>query len=307
VNDLRLLGLSDDGNALALESEDGTVYTLQINDHLRDSLDIRDGGHGGSDSSSPRAIHLAQITSIDSQGETQPVVTVKEIQARLRAGESIELIAQSTDWTPEKIEKFSGPIMQERAYIIGLALEVPILKEKNSPTLSEATILQLEPRGVDLTAVEWNAWREPVGIWSVILSYPNKDGAINEARWHFDVENRSLTTQDDGSAWISGEALTTRPSTSAHGIVPQPSNPAPRLVAVKNAEEDRALSVEEEPASPAHALDTIIDSGPSTTAEVANTSERHRITKRLKIPSWDEIMFGGAKETEEPNEPSEEE
>jgi hypothetical protein len=79
------------------------------------------------------------------------------------------------------------------------------------------------------------------------------------------------------------------------------------LVAVKNAEEGRALSVEEEPASPAHALDTIIDSGPSTTAEIANTSERHRITKRLKIPSWDEIMFGGAKETEEPNEPSEEE
>jgi hypothetical protein len=307
VNDLRLLGLSDDGSALALESEDGTIFTLQINDHLRDSLNIKSGGAGASDSSSPRAIHLAQITSIDSQGEMQPAVTVKEIQARLRAGESIELIAQSTDWAPEKIEKFSGPIMQERAYIIGLALEVPILKEKNSPTLSEATILQLEPRGVDLAEVEWNAWREPVGIWNVILRYPNKDGAINEARWHFDVENRSLATQDDGSAWISGEALTARPSTSAHGIVPQPAGPAPRLVAVKNEDEVQSRSMEEEPGSPPHSLDTIIDSGPSTTSGVANSSERHRITKRLKIPSWDEIMFGGSRETEEPNEPSEEE
>ncbi|MEJ0014825.1 MAG: septation protein SepH [Actinomycetota bacterium] len=100
MSDLRLIGRSDDGSTLELQSPDGTSYTLGISDHLRSLVN------------QPKLFAVTQQD--DQQG-----VTVRDIQARLRSGESIDSIARSTDWSPEKIDKFSGPIMQERAYIIG--------------------------------------------------------------------------------------------------------------------------------------------------------------------------------------------
>ena len=308
MNDLRLLGLSDNGRDLALESEDGTIFNLRINDHLRDLVidELRETGQ-------PLApvAHIAQLSPTP-EGDGQPIVTVKEIQARMRSGESIDIIARTTNWTPEKIEKFSGPILQERAYIIGLALKEQLRKEKSSPTLAGATISQLEPRGVDMTVVEWNAWREPDGSWNIILTYPNKEGISNEARWIFDLENRSLVAKDDGAAWIAGEELSSRRSPASHGIVQQPITPAPRLVSVKNDLEasgiDGSGNNHEEGNIPSSSnpLEGIIDSGPST--DTRSAPGREGKARRLKIPSWDDIMFGGAKETfEEVTEPSEEE
>lgn len=304
MNDLRLLGLSDNGKDLALESEDGTIFNLRINDHLRDLVidELRETGQ-------PLApvAHIAQLSPAP-EGDGQPIVTVKEIQARMRSGESIDIIARTTNWTPEKIEKFSGPILQERAYIIGLALKEQLRKEKSSPTLAGATISQLEPRGVDMTVVEWNAWREPDGSWNIILTYPNKEGVNNEARWIFDLENRSLVAKDDGAAWIAGEELSSRRSPASHGIVQQPMSPAPRLVSVKNDHEASGIDNQEEGNIPSSSspLEAIIDSGPST--DTRSAPGREGKARRLKIPSWDDIMFGGPKETlEEVTEPSEEE
>ena len=129
------MGRSEDGSELELQSEDGTILTLRITDQLRAVVN------------QPRLLAV-----VPDEGQT--TVTVKEIQARLRAGESMIAISRTTDWSIEKIEKFSGPILQERAYVIGLALAAQLRREKHSPTLSAATISQLAPRGVDMTLVE---------------------------------------------------------------------------------------------------------------------------------------------------------
>jgi Protein of unknown function (DUF3071) len=314
VNDLRLLGLSDNGKELLLESEDGTIFNLRINDHLKDTVidELRE-----TDQPLAPLAHISHSGQLSPAPEIngQPIVTVKEVQARLRSGESFDVIARTTSWTIEKIEKFSGPILQERAYIIGLALKEQLRKDKSAPTLADATISQLEPRGVDMTLVEWNAWREPDGSWNVILTYPNKEGTSNEARWIFDLENRSLVAKDDGAAWIAGEELNSRQATASHGIVQQPMTPAPRLVSVKNDHEASGIDNHEEGNIPSSSspLEAIIDSGPST--DTRTTSGREGKARRLKIPSWDDIMFGGPKETfggpketfGEVTEPSEEE
>ena len=250
VSDLRLVGRSDDGSALELQSHDGASYTLRISDHLRSLVN------------QPR---LIAVTTQDDQSG----VTVKDIQARLRSGESIDSIARSTDWSPEKIEKFSGPIMQERAYIISLALVAQLRKEKHAPTLVAATISQLGPRGVDMTLVEWNSWRESDGSWNILLLYPTKDGSFSEANWSFDLVNRNLEALDDGAAWISGEELETKSGSPSHGIVYPSQTPAPRLVAVREI------------------------------VEPLDLGESGAVTKRLKIPSWDDIMFGSSKEPSE--------
>jgi hypothetical protein len=214
VSEIRLIGRSDDGNELLLASKDGTNYLLVIDDELRALVN------------QPR---LIVVTNEDELS----LLTVKEVQSRLRSGESIDSIVRSSDWSPQKIEKFSGPIMQERAYVIGLALTAQLRREKHSPTLSAATISQLAPRGVDMTLVEWNTWRLPDGSWNIILFYPTKDGSISEANWTFNLSNRSLEALDQGAAWIAGDELDLRTTTPSHGIVYPSTSPPPRLVSVR--------------------------------------------------------------------------
>ena len=88
MSDLRLIGRSSDGNNLELESHDGTNFTLPLNDELR------------------TLINQPRLVAVSSK-EEQSALTVKEVQARLRGGETIDSISRTTDWTPEKIEKFA--------------------------------------------------------------------------------------------------------------------------------------------------------------------------------------------------------
>jgi hypothetical protein len=254
VSDLRIIGRTNEGFHLELQSHDGTSYLLPIDDQLRAVVNT------------PRLVAV-------SSSEERSILTVKEVQARLRGGEAIDSISRSSDWSPEKIDKFSGPILQERAYVIGLALASQLRKEKHAPTLGSAAISQLEPRGVEMELVEWNTWRLPDGTWNIVLFYPNKSGDLNEANWTFDLANRNLEAIDDGAAWISGDELESRSHTPSHGIVYPSNTPAPRLVAVRPESEN--------------------------VSDISLEERRDGISKRLKIPSWDDIMFGSAKEPSE--------
>lgn len=276
MSDLRLIGRSDDGSELELQSKEGATFTLRISDQLR------------------ALVNQPRLVSVLSE-EEESTVTVKDVQARLRSGESIDSIVRTTGWSAEKVEKFSGPILQERAYVIGLALAAQLRKEKHAPTLTAATISQLAPRGVDMTLVEWNTWRLPDGTWNIILFYPTKNGGTSEANWSFDLGNRSLEALDDDAAWIAGDELETQSAIPSHGIVYPASTPAPRLVAVREVGDHMEYP---EPIK-ISSLDAIINSGPSQTDSVTDAEKRDGITKRLKIPSWDDIMFGGPKETSE--------
>jgi hypothetical protein len=278
MTDLRLVGRSEDGTELELTDQDGNNFSLRISDHLRATVN------------QPR---LVAVTSADEKIFT----TVKEIQSRLRAGESADSIARATEWDIEKIDRFSGPIMQERAFVIGQALATALRRDPHSPTLMAAAIAQLAPRGVDMQLVEWNTWRRDDGLWNIILSYPISTGA-GVANWAFDTTNRTIVSEDDGARWISGEEKPSRPATPSHGMVfpTENSTPAPRLVAVKPEEPIRISS---HPSG----LDASVETTPQSAApreELEPEAKRDGVTKRIRIPSWDDIMFGKKSEESEP-------
>jgi len=280
MKDLRLVGRSEDGAELELTDQDGASYSLRISDQLRATIN------------QPR---LVAVTSPDEKVYTP----VKEIQSRLRAGESSESIARSTEWDIEKIEKFSGPIMQERAFVIGQALAASLRRDPQSPTLMAATIAQLAPRGVDMQVVEWNTWRRDDGLWNIILTYPISTGS-GEANWAFDTNNRTLISEDDGARWISGEEKPSRPATPSHGMVfPSASNPAPRLVAVKPEEPIRISTTPTQEERPVVDPVNTVTSKPAR-EEVEPEAKRDGVTKRIRIPSWDDIMFGKKEQGSEP-------
>jgi hypothetical protein len=110
MTELRLTGKSEDGNHLSLVDNQGAEFSLRISDTLRATIN------------QPR---LTSVPSVDAS-ET---MSVREIQRRLRAGESMEQVAREGHLTIEKVERFSGPIMQEREYILDRARELVMRKD----------------------------------------------------------------------------------------------------------------------------------------------------------------------------------
>jgi hypothetical protein len=259
VTELRLTGKSSDGTFLNLRDGQEGEYTLRISDTLRATVN------------QPR---LAAVRT--NEAET---ISVKEIQARLRSGEPIETLAREADCTIDKIERFAGPILQERAYIIGLAQDVVIRKEsgREPVTFLEVVTTHLAPRQVDMDAVKWHTWRIEDGSWILRVNYPNRDG-VSHADWNFDFHRRSLTPLNDGARWIDGEENPAQRSPS-HGLVygnhPSARAGEPRLLEGRDG--PRLVAIRE-----------------TSAAE----SAKDVVAGRAKVPSWDEIMFGAPKPNE---------
>lgn len=259
MSDLRFV--RREGDHLQLADLAGSTFSLRISDGLRAAVNEE---------------RLAPIR------EAAPVFSVREIQARLRAGEDFKEVARISGLSIEKIERYASPILQERAWIIEQA-------EKSIPkgasiALRELVIERLAPRGVNMNQIAWNTWRLENGSWHLFLTYPASDGQ-RECSWHFDASKRTLIAQDDGARWINGEELS-RPSqrseaSSAPGLVfpgeGEPTTP-PRLVAVRT--------------------DPVVEEQPMLT-DIPVDAKKDGVTRRISIPSWDDIMFGRSKKKDE--------
>ena len=256
MSELRLTGKNPEGTHLTLTNPIGEEFTIRISDTLRATVN------------QPR---LSAVVASDDV-ET---MSVKEIQRRLRAGESMDAIARDGHISVEKVERFAGPILQERVYILDQAFAVVLRKEsaRDQETFQDVVISRLAPMGVDSDSLSWNTWRIDDGTWTIDLAYPNRDGH-GSATWNFDLNRRSITATNENARWMLGQepaprvqtpglvhAEPTHPSRIVDSIPdPEPVRETPRLVAIRETprEEDRAEG----------------------------------ISGRAKVPSWDEIMFG---------------
>ena len=268
MTELRLDGKTEDGNHLSLVDGDGNNYSVRISDTLRATVN------------QPR---LTSVPAVD----VSESISVKEIQRRLRAGESFEQIARDRQTTVEKVERFSGPIMQEREYILSQARQLIMRKDAHriDLTFGDVVLAKLAPRGVDTDQISWNTWRQLDGVWHIELHYPNRDGN-GVATWNFDMARRALDASDDNGAWLIDEEAPTRLQTSAM-IYSEPTHPSrleepkvePEIVRIA----ELFNTTEEKPETPRLA---VIRETPTP------ADSQDGITSRAKVPSWDEIMFG---------------
>ena len=258
MSDLRLTGKNPEGTHLTLADAHGEEFTVRISDTLR------------------ATVNQPRLTSVVSPDDSE-VMSVREIQRRLRAGETMDAIARDGRVSVDKVERFAGPILQERVYILDQAFLVVLRKEsaREQETFLELVTARLAPRGIDSDSLSWNSWRLDDGTWTIDLSYPNRDGQGN-ATWNFDLNRRLIVATNENARWMLGQEPATRPHTPGlvHSepthpsrivdSIPEPEQPreTPRLVAIRDTprEEDKAEG----------------------------------ITGRAKVPSWDEIMFGRA-------------
>ena len=259
MSELRINGRSEDGLSLNLLDADGKEFSVRINDTLRSTIN------------QPR---LASVPESD-----EPVISIAEIQRRLRAGESVEALSRENNISLEKIERFSGPILQERVYIIDQAQQIAIRKEsgRDPVGLLGVVISRLAPRNIDSAQLEWNTLRHEDGTWTLELHYPNSTGR-GKAQWNFDPTRRTINSLDENARWMMGDEAPVR-TAPEHGLVhtdaPHPVRSLEPIEPVR--ETPRLAVIREEPD------DEAIKDG---------------ITARAKVPSWDEIMFGIKKDEE---------
>ena len=140
-------------------------------------------------------------------GEAAPAgVTPKEIQARLRAGESTEQIAASAGVPVARIDRYAGPVLSERERVLDQARAGFVSRSRLGPSalpLGEAVDRHLaETTGVRPETVGWSTRREESGSWLVELSYVSQ-ARRRSAAWRYDVHTREVTPTDNNSAVLA--------------------------------------------------------------------------------------------------------
>ena len=131
----------------------------------------------------------------------------REIQARIRGGESLEAVAEAAGVPAEHIEPFAAPVIAEREHVLGQALGCPVRRRGESSSvraLRHVAAEGLQQGGVPDDEVVWDAWRDPERHWIVVARF-SQDNEDHEARFGFDLRGRFSVAKDDLARALIGE------------------------------------------------------------------------------------------------------
>lgn len=255
--ELRVVAVSNDGTRLVLKAADSTEYTLPIDERLRAAV------------RNDRA-RLGQI-EIEVESHLRP----RDIQARIRAGASAEEVAQFAGIPVDRVRRFEGPVLAERAFMAERARKTPVRRpgENTGPQLGEAVQERLLLRGADKETVQWDSWRRDDGTWEVLLVY-RVAGEPHSASWTYDPPRRLVQAVDDEARSLIGE--------TDDVAAPEPSFPfVPRIARLpRDRPLDRALDRQiERPTPPAPE--------PEERISGVSANERDSLTSLLEaVPSF---------------------
>jgi hypothetical protein len=182
MQELRLVAVSEDGTyaVLAVPGRGGR-FSLPIDDRLRT---VARGQFS----------RLAQY-EIEVENPLRP----KEIQDRIRAGETADEIADAAGIPVERVRRFEGPVLAEREYKAQEAQRSTVRGHTESgpgPRLGEIVLERLAEAGAGTEALEWDSRKRSDGNWQVQLRFP-LDGQTQAAEWVFDPRGRQVMPADE--------------------------------------------------------------------------------------------------------------
>jgi hypothetical protein len=189
MSELTLVGLDEDGEHVVLEGADGQRFRVRIDEALRAAV-RRD---------------RPQMEKARAEASGLPP---REIQARVRAGQTAEEIAEATGTPVEVVRRYDGPVLAERQYVAEQAQATRVGHDPSSPVLGELVTDRLATRAVRSST--WDAYREGTGPWTVEVRF-EVAGSERSARWSFDPAARRVRALDDEARWLSETELPDAP------------------------------------------------------------------------------------------------
>lgn len=189
MQDLRLVGVHDDGAHLLLSGAGGEMFQLPIDEALR----------------------TASRSAVRPPTERPAIpMSPRDIQARIRAGATAADVAELSGLPLAKVERYEGPVLAEREYVAQQARKVEVASPSpghdiyrsafgdNPATLADMVAHRLSAHGIDPSTVEWDSWRRQDGTWTVQANFETNTGGkagIGEeppALWTFSPARKSL-------------------------------------------------------------------------------------------------------------------
>ncbi|HEV2346826.1 MAG TPA: septation protein SepH [Actinocrinis sp.] len=217
MTELRVMAVTGDGDRLVLRAPDGQEFFLAIDDRLRAAV------------RGDRA-RLGQI-EIELDAQLRP----RDIQARIRGGQTAEQVADMAGIPLERVRRFEGPVLAERAFMAERAQNTQVRRagETHGPKLGDVVRERLSQREPDHDSTQWDSWRREDGVWTVRLAF-RIGGLPYEATWAFDPPRRLVTPADDEARLLSSDVA----AENAFPFTPR----QPRLPAAAGGEPGRPTS-----------------------------------------------------------------
>lgn len=219
----------------------------------------------------------------------------REIQARVRDGESPEAIAAETGWPLDKVERWAEPLLAERAFIVEQARSVELRRSGDARTLAQISEAVIEHAQVNPTSVVWDSRRREDGKWLVVAQVSGAHPLT--ATWVYDHAGRNLHPVDAGARRLMG--VVDAPAV-AEAVVAEDDlqiieesvveTARPHLVAVPS--EPESDETEVFAAAPASSNQPTLAIPVEPTPRAERKPKVRSKGKRASVPSWDEILFG---------------
>ncbi len=313
--------LSDDGRLLILRDADtGETFGTPV-DAVRGLLEAAD--------------RVARATRRTEKTMDTPTLSPRDIQARIRRGESPQQVADSAGVEVDAVATFAGPVLAEREYMAEQARRTTIRRRHATGTgvqLGAVVDEHLAGQGVPPESVHWDAWRREDGRWTVAVTPPD---APEAATFVYDTKGRYVVPGDETAHDLVGDVALPEQTNMAiadairereadapsagpdvgpveetpavEAVVVEPVDDEPRAAVSSLAEardrralEQQALAAQQTneptPAPEQDSLDDLFAQADDEESHVAvndSVAPRKKKQERRRVPSWDEIMFGG--------------
>jgi hypothetical protein len=295
VHELQVMAVVPDGSAVLVADGAGQEFRLPIDDRLRAAV-------------RGERLHEGQL-----EIALSPQLSPREIQTRVRAGATVDEVAEVAGAPTEKVLRFAAPVLDERRHMAQQALRASVRTEGLAEVgvLGQVVTDALSARAA-ADSLRWDAWRRDDGRW-VVVSRWAQAGTERAALWLLDPSGRSVGAYDDEARGLAGlptestakparlavvrDGSPAAPATLAHPDDDTPTGPLPDL--------GPAAAEAAEPPTPARSprpgrqpvqderlwLTDIADNVVEEPARASGEGSSSR-RQRPAVPSWDEIMFG---------------
>ncbi|MDY6049303.1 MAG: septation protein SepH [Corynebacterium sp.] len=204
-----------------------------------------------------------KASDLDSDPYVKPLpLRPREIQDRIRQGESAEAIADQMNVPVSRIEAFAHPVLMERTRMSEMARATrPSHDGSDSQlTLGELVAAAFAAHDYDLATATWDAYRSPAGPWIITLTW-------------------TQGYQEHVAEWtMSGRSTADASVTARNGEASDLINPV-FLQSV------RVIAVDPTPVEP--------EVDKAGEAEPVEEAPRHRRRRRKAVtPHWEDVLLG---------------